>query len=98
MQNQKNQLQITEKEVKFIYADDYEFFQNKILSNCYCLTCKPKKYNSKIVNYQIFINHLNDVILRGFCSECGSRLNRYLETGEVVNYVQRIKKVKQKYV
>lgn len=96
MQNQKYQLQITEKELKTIYADDYEFFQNKILSNCYCHACKPKKYNSKIVNYQIFINHLNDVVLRGFCSKCGSKLNRYLETGEVVKYERRIEKVKQK--
>ncbi len=50
-----------------------------------------------IVNYEIFINDLNDVELQGFCSVCGGRVGRYSETGEVKKYVPRVKKVREKH-
>lgn len=68
MKNNK-QLKITEKDLKFIYGNDYDFFQSKILSNCHCLGCFESKYGSTVVNYKIFLNDLNDIILKGFCDE-----------------------------
>lgn len=97
MDKEQAKIKITEEDLKFIYGADYDFFQSKILSNCFCHNCQPAKDNAIINNYEIFINDLNDIILSGFCAECGGEINRYLETGEVKEYLPRIKKVKRKH-
>lgn len=97
MNKEQAKIKITEEDLKFIYGADYNFFQTKILSNCYCHNCQPSKHNATINNYEIFINDLDDVILCGFCAECGGKMNRYLETGEVKEYLPRIKKIKRKH-
>lgn len=90
------QIKITEKDLKFIYGNDYEFFQSKILSNCFCAVCPESKHNSTIINYDIFVNDLNDIILQGFCAKCGGKIGRYLETGEAEEYLPKIEKVRKK--
>ncbi|MCX6706170.1 MAG: hypothetical protein NTV24_03670, partial [Candidatus Woesebacteria bacterium] len=89
---EKKKLKIAEEDLKMIYGDNYDFFQTKILSNCFCPTCNTKGYHSTIINYEIFIDNLNDIILQGFCAECGDKIGRYLETGEVEEYLPIIKK------
>ena len=95
----KKPIKITEEELKFIYGADYEFFCDKILPNCFCGFCSKDGRDNvvTIVNYDIFIDDLNDVILQGFCTECGGKVGRYLETGEVEEYIPRVKKVREKY-
>lgn len=94
----KKKIKIAEEDLKFIYGDNYEFFQSRILPNCFCGKCiRDGKHTVRIVNYEIFINDLNDIILQGFCADCGGKVGRYLETGEVKEYVLRIKKIKEKY-
>lgn len=89
----KRNIKISRDQLKFIYGDDYDFFVNKILSNCYCGQCPDSKYDSTIVNYEIFLNNINDTFLQGFCAKCGGKVGRYLETGEVPAYAPRIKQV-----
>lgn len=95
----KKPIKITEEDLKFIYGDDYDFFQEKILPNCHCGKCSKEGRDSMvtITNYDIFINDLNDVLLEGVCSVCGGRVGRYSETGEVKEYVPRVKKIREKY-
>lgn len=93
----KKEIKLTETDLKTIYGPEYNFFREKILSNCFCFRCKDRGYDTTIVDYEIFLNDINDVILRGFCAACGGSVNRYLETGEVNKYLPRIKKVRQKY-
>lgn len=88
---------MTEEDLKLIYGDDYGFFQSKILSNCYCANCLESKYDSTIVSYEIFLNDLNDIILKGLCAKCGGKIGRYVETGEVAEYLPRIEETKKKY-
>ena len=38
--------------------------------------------NKELANYKSYINDLNDVILKGWCSACRSIAARYIETGE----------------
>ena len=72
----KKQTKITEEDLKFIYGKDYKLFQDKILPNCFCGFCvKNGSHTVKIVNYEIFLNHLNDIELQGFCANCGGRKN-----------------------
>ncbi len=95
----KKSIKITEEDLKFIYGDDYTFFREKILPNCYCGTCSREGRNNMvtIVNYEIFINDINDVLLEGFCSVCGGKVGRYSETGEVKEYAPRVQKIREKY-
>ena len=95
----KKNIKITEEDLKFIHGKDYVLFQEKILPNCFCGKCcfGSGGQTIKIVNYEIFINDLNDVELQGFCAECGGKVGRYLETEEVKEYAERVKKIRKKY-
>jgi len=69
---------IEEYDVELIMADQYKNLYI-LLENSYCSTCRGA---STIVDYKPFLNNLNDIILKGFCAECGGKVNRYIETGE----------------
>lgn len=89
-------IEINEEDLNFIYAEGYELFKQKVIPNCRCVKCNSS-YNSTIVNYKIFLNDINDIILKGFCKKCGNPVNRYVETGEVEEYQERIENVQRKY-
>lgn len=72
---------ITEEDVAFIFNDNLEQFHS-VTSNCFCAQCQTP-YESTIVNYKILLNELYDILLKGFCMDCGHTMGRYLETGEV---------------
>lgn len=100
--HKKKEIEITKSDLKMIYGTDYDFFQNKVLSNCHCINCTENRgkegYTSTIVHYHIFLKESGDIILNGRCSACGSIISRYLETGEVQEYGKRIWEVRRKYV
>ena len=89
----KKQIKISKEDLITIYGDDYHFFEEKIISNCFCSNCKSP-YNSTIVNYDIFIHPSNDIVLKGFCKKCGNPVNRYLEMSEVEKYNEVIEKIR----
>ncbi|OGZ79082.1 MAG: hypothetical protein A2528_00675 [Candidatus Staskawiczbacteria bacterium RIFOXYD2_FULL_37_9] len=95
----KKLIKITEDDLKFIYGKEYSIFQEKVLTTCFCHKCTMEEQGHlvKIRNYEIFINHLNDVELQGFCTDCGGPVGRYSETGEVEETAKRVKKVMKKY-
>ena len=87
--------ELNQEQLKFIFAEDWPIFTGQLLNNCHC-PCAGGGYDATIVDYQIFLNDLNHVILRGKCAKCGDPLNRYLETGENEGYLGRIKELKIK--
>jgi|SRR3989344_2771225 len=95
MPNEK-QIKITKEDLVAIHGEEYHFFEKKIIPNCFCAKCNTS-YISTIINYEVFLNDLNDIILKGFCAKCGSQINRYLETGEVEKYQEAIRKIKERY-
>ena len=66
--SKKMQIKINPSDLKMIYGDDYEFFTNKVLTNCRCINCDTP-FTSTIVNYKVFISHLNDIVLKGHCAK-----------------------------
>ena len=92
----KKQIKISKKDLKNIYGDSFQSFEEKIVPNCRCVQCKAS-YTSTIINYKIFLNDLNDIILEGSCAKCKGPINRYLETGEVDKYQKVIYKVRRKF-
>jgi len=71
-------VEIEEYDVEIIMGDQYKNLYI-LLENSWCVTCNKM---ATIINYRSFLNNLNDVILKGFCFECGGKVNRYIETGE----------------
>jgi len=92
MNRREDKFEISEARLKDIIGDDWVEFKRRIFNNVYCSDC-DSNYNSTIVNYRIFINDLNDIILEGFCKKCTHRVARYVETGENQRYVQKISKI-----
>lgn len=84
---------ITKDELKTILGNDWEFFLSRVVHNCHCVRCRSQ-YSSTIVNYSIVLNDLDDVVLSGQCSECGGPVRRYIETGESIEKLERIKMVR----
>lgn len=74
----EKEIEIEDYDIEIIMLDQYKHL-NIILENSYCSTCKK---TSTITNYKSYLNKLNDIILRGFCLNCGGPVNRYIETGE----------------
>jgi predicted metal-binding protein len=90
----KNKVEITESDLKSILGNDFLDFEKKVISNVYCGNC-DSPYSSTTINYHIFLNDLNDIILEGFCKKCGHPVSRYVEAGEVTKYQERIAKIKK---
>ncbi len=61
--------------------------------------CDCGAQQKQLVNYKSYINDLNDVILKGWCSSCKTIAARYIETGErkgVDKIADKIRKLKRK--
>jgi hypothetical protein len=94
----KKEIKITEEDVKTIYGKEYELFQSKFLPNCFCGKCaKNGKPAVRIENFTTFLNDMDDIVLKGFCAECGGKIGRYIELSTVYRFYKGIEKVKQKY-
>lgn len=63
--------------ITFYYERDCGEIRNR--QNVFCGYCGD---GVGMVGYKIFMNDLNDTILKGKCSKCGGKVVRYLETGE----------------
>lgn len=91
-----NKIKITKEDLIAIHGEDYHLFEKRIIPNCFCAKCNTP-YASTIINYEIFLNDLNDIVLEGFCAKCGSKINRYLETGGVERYHEAIDRIRERY-
>jgi len=90
----KSRIEISKSNLTSILGEDLDDFEKNIINHVYCGNCNSS-YNSTIVNYSIFLNDLDDVILEGFCKKCNNPVNRCVETGEVAKYQKRISEIKK---
>lgn len=93
------EIKIDLEDVQLIMGIEFPFFE-KILSNVYCGNCYQDSSTTTIVDYEIFLNDLNDLLLKGTCKRCGGPVARYIETGESkdkAEVAKHIKMVKKKY-
>lgn len=88
----KKEFPLTLEQLKTVWGEDWDLFEEDIIPNCFCHTCKDVV---TIVDFKIAVNDLNDVILTGSCAVCGSPISRYSETGEDEDYVRRIKRLRK---
>ena len=60
--------------------------------------CDCKNSNRRLIDVKIYLNDLNDILLKGRCSACKSLAARYIETGEIEDSfkaAERIKKMRK---
>lgn len=67
---------ISQDELKSILGTDYNLY----ISNCFCRGCEQSP--TTIIDFTAEINDIDDILLKGKCINCGSPVNRHLETGE----------------
>jgi hypothetical protein len=93
------EIKIDIEDVQLIMGDDFQRFE-RYLNNVFCGKCSKGTMSITIANYEIFLNALNDLVLRGTCNKCGGAVARYIETGESQDkseVAKHIKMVKEKY-
>jgi hypothetical protein len=91
--NKKTEIKISQQDLKFILGENYQSFTEKIVHNVFC-TCGDT-LTTTVVDYKIFVNQLDDIVLRGLCKDCRQPVTRYMQTGEVERYRQRVQKVRK---
>ena len=96
MSKNLKEIKITNADFEYIMGDDYQFFQQKIIPNCFCGHCYSKKGTVSIVNYEIFIDSFNGVRLQGFCKECRGKVVRCLELEEVPKHLKKVVEIRKK--
>lgn len=73
------EIEISLEDVALIMGDSYSFFP-RILKNCFCGKCE--NHITTIVMYRIYLDPLQDIVLKGNCASCGHQVGRHIETGE----------------
>lgn len=74
-----DEIEIGPLQLHLMLGPSYKKAIELTVNNIFC-DCGAK--NKRLVNYKSYINDLNDVILKGWCSSCKSIAARYIETGE----------------
>lgn len=88
-------LPLNQWELRLMLGEEWEYFSH-ILQNFYC-SCG--EIGRELVDYKVFLDNHNDIILRGSCSICDSPAARTISTSEVEENVivaKRIRKEKNK--
>lgn len=80
------------QQVKYIFGKDWSNIENKILTNCFC-DCKKAGETARIIDYDIYLDELNDLTFKGKCVDCGQEIARRIETGENPECLKRIKEI-----
>lgn len=88
----RKDFKITQEQLEYIVGNEWKSFRDILLTNCFCHSCDLKG-NATIVNYEIYVNYLNDVIFRGHCKKCDGQIARYTETGENYKISKRIDEI-----
>ena len=81
--------EITRFEMLRVFDGDEEWVRT-LEESIFCMCPAPVK---RLIAYKVFVNDLNDVVMRGLCSGCNTIAARYVETGEDPEKVKRIKAV-----
>lgn len=86
-------VELNQWEFRLIMGESWQD-RDLFIDNIFCDCSSPEK---KLIDFKIYLNDLNDLVLRGKCSSCNTIAARYLETGENEESnkaAERIKKMK----
>jgi len=75
-------LSITEADVRLILGEHYPAFREIVETNVYCHLCYSKGNPIGIRDYTLLLDDLNNLHLKGLCTQCGGKVARYIEYDE----------------
>ncbi len=89
MKSERVIIELSDKDLHFIFAEEYPYIMELLDSNVFCgsPTCGTQK-NGMIMS-SASLNHLNDISFEGACKNCGGNTGRYVEAGENADFFER---------
>ncbi len=66
--------------------------RNIFIDNIFCDCESP---NKQLVDFKVYLNDINDIILKGKCSGCRTIAARYIETGENKNSTAAAERIRK---
>ncbi|MDX1941800.1 MAG: hypothetical protein SFU99_14665 [Saprospiraceae bacterium] len=91
----EKEIPITEEDLQYIVADEFEQIMDLALHNSFCSKCLGK-HPVEMIDYHLFLNDLNDVVFKGKCKSCEGNIARYVEIGEQGKFRMRTEVVKER--
>lgn len=86
-------IELNDWEFRLVMGDSWDD-QHIYLNSIFCSCGAPEK---TLIDFKVYLNDLNDLVLRGLCSGCNTIASRYIETGEnpeTSTVADRIRKAK----
>ncbi len=79
----KSVIEISKQEAILLFDESEEIY-NRLIKNAFCSNCQGSIGNkvTEIINYKIYLESSNDVVIKGKCKKCQNPVARFVETGE----------------
>lgn len=86
------------KQEAIILFDESEEIYNRLIKNVFCPNCQGSMGDkvTEIINYKIFLENSNDVIIKGKCKKCQNQVSRFIETGENPKIIEKVHQILKK--
>lgn len=91
----KKDVEITTEDVKFITKNDCDQIIQLVKFHSFCRNCNDKR-EVIMVNLKITLNHMNDLLFKGYCNQCKQGIAKYVEIGESKKYFLRTQTLRSK--
>ncbi len=72
------EIQISLADVRLILGKHFNAVFKRAIAKNTCLGCQ-RELEAELVIKEIWLNHIGDIIVEGWCKDCGFKLSRYIE-------------------
>jgi len=62
-----------------ILGDRFNQIFRKAIHTTACPACR-REFNASIAIREVWLNHIGDIIVEGYCRDCGNPLSKYIES------------------
>lgn len=73
------EIEIKLDDVILILGDRFDSIFRKAIHTCTCPACR-REFNATLLIKEIWLNHIGDLIVEGWCKDCKFKLSLYLES------------------
>ena len=87
----KTDIELNEWEYQLVMGEAWEH-RDLFINNFFC-TCGEE--TKQLIDVKVYLNNINDIVLRGICSGCNTIAARYIETGENPDSAEAAKRIRK---
>lgn len=77
------EIEIMLSDVRLILGNHFDEVFRRAMDTNTCFGCK-REGSATLVIKELWLNHIGDIIVEGFCKDCGFKISKYIEAN---NYV-----------